>query len=357
MRKILFYFLIILLSAPFVSVAQDKYTLLEPLPCIPGTGNICTASSTITEISLDTYIGYIFKFAIAISAFLAVIMIIVGGFEIMLSEAIPAKMEGKQRVYNALIGLLMVLSSYLILRTIDPRLVEINTSIKAIEPKPMPFDMADFQKALNADLTNSSVLQGQELGRLITEQEKSLNELKTISDRLQDQGLSPEEKLELQKRQVVVLENVKGNITQKDVAKEQMAALGKFKTAVGILYEDPDHAGENINPYIARVEYNTIGEQYRPAIASAVAGGRPEAVSILEKQRDFFISETREELDVKNAITRGASKQALQEKINTYKNELEKPTKISGTGVDVSTYNSILNARIIRLTQAVESKK
>jgi hypothetical protein len=216
MRKILFYTILILISMPLVSMAEDKYTLLEPLPCIQGTGNNCAASTTISEISLDTYIGYIFKFAIAISAFLAVLMIIWGGFEIMLSEAIPAKMEGKSRVYNALIGLLMVLSSYLILRTIDPRLVEINTSIPTIESKPVQYSMSDFEEALNTDLTNSSIIQGEELKRAVAEQSKSLAELKTISDRLQDKDLSQEERLELQKRQAEILENVKGLVTQKD---------------------------------------------------------------------------------------------------------------------------------------------
>ncbi len=120
--------------SPAIVLAAEghEYTLLQPLPCIQGTstGGECATTPTI---DLNGYIGYIFKFAIALAAFLAVIMIIWGGVETMTSEVPFIKSNGKDKIQNAVIGLVMVLASYLILVTIDPRLVEINTSIDKLK--------------------------------------------------------------------------------------------------------------------------------------------------------------------------------------------------------------------------------
>ena len=119
-------------TTPGTVSGDDKYTLLEPLPCIDGVGG-CASDKSQTDISLNDYIGYIYKFAIAVAAFLAVFMIIWGGFEYMLSDSITSKSDARNKFKNAATGLLMVLASYLILRTIDPRLVEINTSLPKIK--------------------------------------------------------------------------------------------------------------------------------------------------------------------------------------------------------------------------------
>jgi hypothetical protein len=133
MKKIIFYVLIAIAFTGNVAQAQTNYTLLEPLPCIPGTGNNCTQGNTISQISLDTYIEYVFKFSIALAVFLAIVMIIWGGFEYMTSESPFGKSDGKSRITNAIIGLLGALVSYLILLTIDPRLVQINSRIDPIK--------------------------------------------------------------------------------------------------------------------------------------------------------------------------------------------------------------------------------
>ena len=141
MKKLLYILLTLTLVLGALSaqaadtVVNDKYTLLEPLPCIEGTGNNCVKNEPIKQIDFNTYLAYIFKFGIAIAGFLAIVMIIVGGFEYMLSEAPFAKTNGKDRMTNAIIGLLGVLTSYLILVTIDPRLVQINSALPRIEIK------------------------------------------------------------------------------------------------------------------------------------------------------------------------------------------------------------------------------
>jgi hypothetical protein len=72
---------------------------------------------------LGQFLAALFKFGLAIAAALAVVMIVWGGVEIMLSESVMTKTDGKKRVEDAIWGLLLALVSWLILWTINPDLV------------------------------------------------------------------------------------------------------------------------------------------------------------------------------------------------------------------------------------------
>ncbi len=117
------------------TVNSVGYTLLEPLPCIPGDTpkgvTPCTAGTPITSPDFSTYVQYMFNLLIALAAVSAVFMIVWGGFEYMTSEAPGVKSDGLKKVQNAISGLLLVLSSFLILRTLDPRLVDIPSTLVA----------------------------------------------------------------------------------------------------------------------------------------------------------------------------------------------------------------------------------
>ena len=56
--------------SPMITDAQttnspDGYTLLEPLPCIPGNGVSCDSGTQITSPDFSTYVQYIFNLFIA----------------------------------------------------------------------------------------------------------------------------------------------------------------------------------------------------------------------------------------------------------------------------------------------------
>ena len=195
MKKILFYILILItLLSPFSIVhgavydSTDKYTLLEPLPCVPTQKNPCSEGSVIKEFNLEQYIEYIFKFAIALAVILAVFMIIVGGFEYMLSESFTKKQSAKEKITNAVLGLLGALASYLILATIDPRLVAINTTLDPICPGKNQglcnkSDVRDFQSKLSEDLNTlvkldrEKVLAKESTIKTLEQQKKDLQDL------------------------------------------------------------------------------------------------------------------------------------------------------------------------------------
>ncbi len=76
------------------------------------------------ETSLVTLVGELFNVFLVIAGVAAFIMIVVGGFRYLTSMGDPSKMgDAKNQIFSALLGLALLLGSYLILNTINPELV------------------------------------------------------------------------------------------------------------------------------------------------------------------------------------------------------------------------------------------
>lgn len=118
-------------ALPIVSVfaqtpTETQYTPLAPIPQLKE-GNVYTYESFVT--------GAV-ELAIGIAGLLAVVMIIWGGIEYITTENITGKGAAKRHIQNAIIGLLLALAAYLILRTINPALVGL-TNINSIPNAPL----------------------------------------------------------------------------------------------------------------------------------------------------------------------------------------------------------------------------
>lgn len=108
-----------------------NYTLLQPLPCenIPG----CTNGELSTynaggENPIGTYLNMMIKLLIGLSGVAAMVMIVIGGLEYMTTELVSHKENAKERITNAVFGLILALGSYTLLYTINPDLL--NTDVK-----------------------------------------------------------------------------------------------------------------------------------------------------------------------------------------------------------------------------------
>lgn len=129
MKKILLYISILIvligLFSPVVKLSAQTntgYQLLAPLPKIDKTFNPGD------DKALGKYLNIMIGLTIGISAVLAVVMIVIGGMEYMTSELVSSKEEGRKRMTNAVLGLLIALGAYALLFTINPDLL--NTNIK-----------------------------------------------------------------------------------------------------------------------------------------------------------------------------------------------------------------------------------
>ncbi|MFC1775292.1 pilin [Patescibacteria group bacterium] len=79
------------------------------------------------------YFQRIYQLGIAIAGVLAVLFLVIGGFEYMLSESLFAKGAGKDKMQAALGGLILALASWMILNTINPYLVKFDLSLPEAE--------------------------------------------------------------------------------------------------------------------------------------------------------------------------------------------------------------------------------
>ncbi len=120
-------------SAPIVGNNITTYTTLSPLPCISSPTVTCSGGngSLMNEVDINGYVQKMFNLFIALAGVAAVFMLVLGGFEYMTTDAFQGKENARARLSNAVKGLLLVLCSFLILRTINPKLVDIPNGLVA----------------------------------------------------------------------------------------------------------------------------------------------------------------------------------------------------------------------------------
>jgi len=110
MKKILsLIFLLLIISTPVLADVQIGEFII-------------TDQTTPEEV-----ISYIFQLLVGIGALIAVAMVVMAGVEWMTSDGNPGKIDGaKTKIKNALLGVGVLLGSYLIINTINPQIANID---------------------------------------------------------------------------------------------------------------------------------------------------------------------------------------------------------------------------------------
>lgn len=136
---------------PAATPAQEdlKYTLLAPLPCnTPGIEGcdsdklLKTFDPTNADDAFGKYLNLMIAIFIGICAVLAVIMIVAGGIEYMTTELISSKEAGKERIKNAILGLLLALGAWTLLNQINPDLLDV--SLESLKDVTVEVTAQDF---------------------------------------------------------------------------------------------------------------------------------------------------------------------------------------------------------------------
>ena len=147
MQHLKYIFIIITIIgifSPFFQIQAEDYRLLAPLPCTNGApGCVLTTFNPASEASNDTalgkYLNLMIKLFIGLCAVLSVVMIVIGGIEVMTSELAHTKEAGKEKIAQALLGLVIALGAYALLYTINPDLLKSyikvpNTTVPKVNP-------------------------------------------------------------------------------------------------------------------------------------------------------------------------------------------------------------------------------
>jgi hypothetical protein len=106
-----------------------SYTPLAQLPGIPSVIDPGVESGEAGSFTLPQYIRTIVRIAIGVIGVLAVVMIVVAGVQYMGSDMITEKESARSRLMGAVLGLILALSSVLLLRTINPQLTNLSIGI------------------------------------------------------------------------------------------------------------------------------------------------------------------------------------------------------------------------------------
>lgn len=171
---------ITLMILPGYLNAQTQYIPLEPLPgtlvqngsCDPNNPFIPdpnNPSNTIPNPNCATdisgFVPAVFTLLIALAGGLAVIMIVIGGFQYLSTDAVSGKSEGKERIQNAILGLLLAIASYMILNTLNPQILDFNLTVQNVgstirsatstAPTPLPPTSSTTPTACNITPANA----------------------------------------------------------------------------------------------------------------------------------------------------------------------------------------------------------
>ena len=101
------------------------YTPLEPIPGLTQDQN-GNNNYLVSPNNLHNIIDAIFKIMITVGALFAVLMLTVGGIQYMISGSAGEKNIGIKRAQAALWGIVLLAASYLILNTVNPKLLNFN---------------------------------------------------------------------------------------------------------------------------------------------------------------------------------------------------------------------------------------
>lgn len=82
------------------------------------------------DTSLPDIIKYVYLFSVGICGAVALLSILIGAIKYVGAAGNPSKMsDAKEQIFSAILGVIILLSSYLILNTINPDLVNFNLNL------------------------------------------------------------------------------------------------------------------------------------------------------------------------------------------------------------------------------------
>lgn len=168
LRAILIFLSVVILSVPTITSAQQEVVcspacgqgfscngltgICEPTsqasaanPGGGGSGFVALApipgltspemTSVVNSATLANFFNNLYKFLIGLAAVLAVIMIIWGGLEISTQDSISKQGAGKEKIQNAIFGLVLVLSPVLVFSIINPSILNLSLNLPALDTK------------------------------------------------------------------------------------------------------------------------------------------------------------------------------------------------------------------------------
>ena len=369
MKKI--YLLLIITLAFFgksfvaYGAITDEYKLLEPIPCIQGGDVPCLSNGqnvqTLDKISFNGYVGYAYRLTIALAVFLTVVMMIVGGFEYMLSESFTKKGAGKDKMKDAALGLLGVLISYTVLETIDPRLVQIGVNIEPINVYSLSGGGNTSENFLNSLDKDLGSLSAQSLRDVTNSGEEKkvkqarIKELENLMGIEQDPVTYKEYEIERDKLKADVV-NIDSGI-QKSLF--QAVSQESLRNSLIIIDDIENKYSSLTSKFTDEEDVNLLIKKIEDRYAAAQEKLNVSDKQQVQKEKQFYIEQINEEKQLmslvalyKNVIVIESKKKEIKDSLNnlstTYKKQLDSLSKLPSSPLN-ETHKELLKSRISKI--------
>jgi len=119
-KKIIAFITILFFIFPNLCLADGELHLQQEYPVIHG-----ITISNVGE-AIGKVIAYFYYFIVSISGLCALLMLVWGGFEWLTSAGDVARLSAaKETISSAIFGLIIVLSSYLLIKIVNPDLLSL----------------------------------------------------------------------------------------------------------------------------------------------------------------------------------------------------------------------------------------
>jgi hypothetical protein len=108
--------------------ATPTFTALTSIPGVQEAAN---------SRSLAILLNNLYRICIGAAAVIAVLKIVQGGITYMLGDSVTEKKEAKHHITMAVLGLVFILSPYLVFNVIDPRILKLDVDVSGLAPGPV----------------------------------------------------------------------------------------------------------------------------------------------------------------------------------------------------------------------------
>lgn len=112
---------------------QGEFCALAPIPGLTDQEAANQMASGINKDSFALFFNNLYKFLVGLAIALAIIEIIWGGLEYSTTDSIGNKEAGKNRIRNAIYGLLLILSPVLVFSIINPQILNLSIPFTPID--------------------------------------------------------------------------------------------------------------------------------------------------------------------------------------------------------------------------------
>ena len=133
-KKILFVSCIALFFGLAPHALAQGFTALAPIPGLTSSD----VTSVVNSTTLANFFNNLYKYLIGLAAVLAVVEIIWGGLEISTKDSVSKQSDGKARIYQAILGLVLVLSPVLVFSIINPAILNLSLNLQPLNTATLP---------------------------------------------------------------------------------------------------------------------------------------------------------------------------------------------------------------------------